>query len=53
MEPCTCSAETHALIKELKESHDEILALIESIKGDLLPTIESLKSSPIFKMLGV
>lgn len=46
-------AELMQEIRYLRQSHDQILALITEIKEQVGPTIETLKNSPILKMMGV
>jgi len=46
-------AELALTVRELKDSHDRILALLAEITAEVGPTIEALKSSPILKMMGV
>jgi len=40
-------------IRELRESHERILVLVQNIKDEVEPTINALKDSPILKMMGV
>jgi hypothetical protein len=40
-------------IADLRESHEKILTLVAQIKDEVEPTINTLKESPILKMMGV
>jgi len=40
-------------IRELRESHERILALVNEIKDKVEPTISALSESPILRMMGV
>lgn len=46
-------AETLLAIAELRKDMDEAKALLTEIMASIAPTLDSLKKSPILKMLGV
>lgn len=53
---CDCSASVDALkaeVSSLRYTQETLLGLLREIQEQVTPTIDSLKSSPIFKMLGV
>lgn len=54
-ESATCShcANTEAMVSEMKSKFDETISLLNEIKEVVGPTIESLKTSPVGKMMGL
>jgi len=50
---CPGCFNTLEAVKRLEESHARILTLVEEIRGQVQPVIESLSKSPILRMMGI
>lgn len=43
--------ELHAKVDEIQEAMNKIVAIVEKVSEEVSPTLESLKSNPMLKML--